>query len=401
MLDLTKIIRPNILSLVPYKCARDDFKEGILLDANENTHGSALEEISQKERSLELNRYPDPHQLVLKQQIVEFRNEKPNKNVEEFDKNKLKVENLCLGVGSDESIDALLRCTCIPGKDKLLICTPTYGMYSICARVNDVEVVEIPLTLPDFQLDMDAIKQIIQNDENIKLIYLTSPGNPTGKLLETSDIIELLIFIENTSWNGLLIVDEAYIDFTETLADTHSESMSTLVNQYPNLVVLQTLSKSFGLAGIRLGITYSSAGVSRYLNSLKYPYNISSLAGDIAIRATSPAGIKTMRSLVSKIISERENMLKRLSNIEGVGRNIGGMDSNFLLVEMLDKEGNPSNEVAFEVYNKMARVNNVVIRFRGRELNCTGSLRISIGNKEENEILLAKLELCLKEIRSS
>lgn len=401
MLDLTKIIRPNILSLVPYKCARDDFKEGILLDANENTHGSALEEISQKERSLDLHRYLDPHQVVLKQQIVDFRNEKPNKNVEKFDENKLKVENLCLGVGSDESIDALFRCTCTPGQDKLLICTPTYGMYSICARVNDVEVVEVPLTLPEFQLDVDAIKQKIQSEDHIKLIYLTSPGNPTGKLLKTSDIIELLNFIEKTSWNGLLIVDEAYIDFTEAPDDTHSESMSTLVNQFPNLVVLQTLSKSFGLAGIRLGITYSSAGVSRYLNSLKYPYNISSLAGDIALRATSPAGIKTMRSLVLKIISERENILERLSRIEGVGRNIGGVDSNFLLVEILDKEGNPSNEVALEVYNKMAHLNNVVVRFRGREPNCTGSLRISIGNKEENEILLTKLELCLKEIRSS
>lgn len=397
--DLQLLVRENIRTLEPYRCARDDFKEGILLDANENTHGPALSSISTWEDELELNRYPDPHQIELKQQIIDFRNAKPNVYVDDPDKTKLTPENLCLGVGSDESIDLLIRCVCNPSKDKLLICPPTYGMYNICATVNDVEIVKVPLSTPDFQVDKEAVLNTVTKDPSIKLIYLTSPGNPTAKLIDVENIISLLRAAAK-QWNGVIVVDEAYIDFTSSPDPAKSQSMSTLVNQFPNLVVMQTLSKSFGLAGIRLGITYCSTDLSRYLNSMKYPYNISSLTAAIASRSIHPErGLKVMQEYVSNIINERALVLKALQQIPGVGKNIGGLDANFILVEILDKQGVPSNEVAEKLYNKLAVENGVVVRFRGRELNCTGCLRVSIGTKEENKILVDKFSQCLALLR--
>lgn len=398
MFELKSLVRPNILTLEPYRCARDDFKTGILLDANENTHGPALKDVSNEEETLELNRYPDPHQIDLKEQIIAFRNEKPNKFLKDYNQDKLTPENLCLGVGSDESIDLLLRCVCVPGKDKLLICPPTYGMYSICATVNDVALTKVPLEYPSFQVDIDGILNKVTKDRSIKLAYLTSPGNPTGKLLKVSDIVQL-VESAASKWNGLIVVDEAYIDFTTSEADTASESMTTLVNQYPNLVVLQTLSKSFGLAGIRLGITFANPELSKYLNAMKYPYNISSLTANIALRATSiDSGLKIMSKYVLSIITQRNLLMDGLQKIDGVGRSIGGLDSNFVLVEILDKNKEPSNETAKALYNKLAVSNEVVVRFRGNELNCTGALRISVGTADENKILLEKLQKCLQEV---
>lgn len=394
--DLQTLIRPNIAGLEPYRCARDDFKEGILLDANENTHGPALRQLSEWEEALELNRYPDPHQIALKKQIVDFRNQAPNRY---FDgASALAPENLCLGVGSDESIDLLLRCVCVPGKDKLLVCPPTYGMYSICAKVNDVSLVNVPLLVPDFQLDVPKIVETVAADPNIKLIYVTSPGNPTAKLLNVDDIVVLLKQAAE-KWNGLVVVDEAYIDFSPN-ENGFSQSVSTLVNQFPNLVVFQTLSKSFGLAGIRLGITFCSAQLSRYLNAMKYPYNISSLTSAIATRSTDEThGLSVMRQYVDLIIEQREVVLAELQKLPGVGRNLGGLNANFILLEFLDKAGNPSNEVAKAVYNNLAVHNGVVVRFRGSELNCTGALRISIGKAEENATMIQRLAKCLEEAR--
>lgn len=394
--DIKKTLRPNILKLEPYRCARDDYKEGILLDANENTYGVSVEQLSAHEHGLELNRYPDPHQIELKKQILAFRNKNPNRFVKK-ETPLLEADNLCLGVGSDESIDLLLRCVCTPGKDKLLICPPTYGMYSVCATVNDVELVKVSLTVPDFQTDNEKIVSTIEADSNIKLVYLTSPGNPTGKLIEPKRIIGLLEKLAN--WNGFLVVDEAYIDFTQLDPETStSQSMSTLVNQYPNLVVMQTLSKSFGLAGIRLGVTYCSKELSYYLNSMKYPYNISSLTSDIATRATSAAGLKIMNDTAKLIISQREYLLEQLQKLPGIGRNVGGLDSNFLLLEVLDKSGAPSNDVAKKLYQRLAQTHQVVVRFRGTELNCTGALRVTVGTPAENETLLKKFSACFEEI---
>lgn len=397
--DLQLLVRENIRTLEPYRCARDDFKEGILLDANENTHGPALSSISAWEDGLELNRYPDPHQIELKQQLIDFRSAKPNAYFEDSEKNRLIPENLCLGVGSDESIDLLIRCVCNPSKDKLLICPPTYGMYNICATVNDVEIVKVPLTIPDFQVDQEAVLDTVTRDPSIKLIYLTSPGNPTAKMMNVEKIISLLKAAAE-KWNGLIVVDEAYVDFTSSTDPTKSQSMSTLVNQFPNLVVMQTLSKSFGLAGIRLGITFASTGLSRYLNSMKYPYNISSLTAAIASRSIHPEqGLKVMQQYVTNIIDQRSVVLAELQKIPGVGKNIGGLDANFILLEILDKDGSPSNVVAEKLYNKLAVENGVVVRFRGREQNCTGCLRVSIGTKEENMILVEKFAQCLGSLR--
>lgn len=273
----------------------------------------------------------------------------------------------------------------------MLICPPTYGMYSICATVNDVAIEKLPLTIPDFQIDIEGILARVKSDKNIKLLYLTSPGNPTGKLINVDSIIKLLDELLKT-WQGLIVVDEAYIDFTDA-----GSSMCTLVNQYPNLVVLQTLSKSFGLAGIRLGITYSSKELSKYLNAMKYPYNISSLTSNIALKATSQ-GLSVMENYVFKIIKQRGWVLEKLLSLKYVGRNIGGLDSNFILIEILDKSGKPSNEVAKKLYNTLATDNSVVVRFRGTELNCTGGLRISIGTEEENKQLVTKFEAVLNEI---
>lgn len=392
MFNLKTIVRPNILDLEPYRCARDDFKTGVLLDANENTHGPALDEYSSLEDQLELNRYPDPHQKELKQQIVDLRTSKPNKLFN--GKDPITTENLCLGVGSDESIDLLLRCVCTPAKDKLLVCPPTYGMYSLCAKVNDVELVKVPLQYPSFDVDVEAVLSALAED--VKLVYLTSPGNPTAKLISVDLVVELLEKAAQ-KWNGIIVVDEAYIDFTVSDGPA-SQSVSTLVNQYPNLVVFQTLSKSFGLAGIRLGVTFANTELSGYLNNMKYPYNISSLTSNVALRATSAEGLKVMDKFVASINEQRLWVWEQLQKIKGIGRNIGGLDANFLLVELVDSEGNPSQEIAFKAYNRLAIDNQVVVRFRGKELNCNGALRISIGTPEENRILIDKFEKVLGEL---
>ena len=398
MFDPKSPIRANILGLEPYRCARDDFKEGVLLDANENTLGPALVGPTEEEELLALNRYPDPHQSELKQQIVDFRNANPNAALdsEETEDLKLTPANLVLGVGSDESIDMLIRCCCQPAKEKILICPPTYGMYLICAIVNDVEVVKVPLLAPSFQLDVQAVIEKVRVDPLIKLLYLTSPGNPTGKLLDVKDVIDV---VEQTLkfWKGYVIVDEAYIDFTE-IKDGKGESTATLVNKYQNLVTLQTLSKSFGLAGIRLGVTFANETLSKYLNSMKYPYNISSLTSNVAIRATGE-GLNQMKKFVDNIVTQRAVVLDELTKTDGIGRNLGGLDLNFLLLEILDKHGNPSNAVAQELYTRLAVENKVVVRFRGKELNCEGCLRMTIGTAEENAQLVRVIQQVLPELR--
>lgn len=384
--DLAKIARPNVLGLEPYRCARDDFKEGILLDANENTHGASVSDMTDYERGLELNRYPDPHQIQLKKQICDYRNS-------QREGGNLAPENLCLGVGSDESIDALMRCCITPGVEKMIICPPTYGMYSVCAVVNDVGLVKVPLNLDTFDIDPSAILAALEKDQSIKLVYVTSPGNPTGKKIDEGLLLELLQGVDKLQWNGLVVIDEAYIDFAPK-----GSSVCTLVNQYPNLVVFQTLSKAFGLAGIRLGITFADKRVSRLMNSMKYPYNISNLASDVAIRATTKESLEQMEAKVASIIEQRGIVLSKLQALSNIGRNLGGLDSNFILLEVLDKEGKPSNDVAYDVYNKLASERNVVVRFRGKELGCNGCLRVTIGTKEENEKLVEQFESVLDEV---
>jgi histidinol-phosphate aminotransferase len=390
--DITKIARPNILKLEPYRCARDDFKEGILLDANENTHGPSFIEMSEAERQLDLNRYPDPHQQELKEQICEFRN-KERSDIE--DTLKLDAENLCLGVGSDESIDALMRCFIAPGKEKMILCPPTYGMYSICGVVNEVGIVKVPLDLETFDIIPENILKAIKEDPTIKLVYITSPGNPTAKKVNEEKLMELIKAIEDESLNVVIVLDEAYIDFAPV-----GSSVCTLVNKHPNLIVLQTLSKAFALAGIRLGITYSNKQISRLLNSMKYPYNISNLTSDVALRATKESSLIETRAKIDKIIKQRAIVLEKLLALKYVGKNRGGLDANFILIEILNKELKPDNEIANKLYMTLATQNKIVVRFRGNELGCTGCLRVSIGTSEENAVLLETFTKVLNRINA-
>ena len=299
-----------------------------------------------------------------------------------------------MGVGSDEAIDALLRAFCVPGKDKILVCPPTYGMYSVSAQVNDVALVKVPLQTPGFQLDVPAITSALSNDPSIKLAYFCSPGNPTGALLKKEDVQPIL---EHESWNGVVVLDEAYIDFAPD-----GSSLAEWVAEWPNLVVMQTLSKGFGLAGIRLGAVFTDPAIARILNSLKAPYNISNPTSQLARAALDPKHLEVMYKNRDILLVQRDRMLKELPKIPGVGKFIGGEESNFLLFEMLDapadKGGKPSNETALAVYEGLAEEKGVVVRFRGKEYGCLGCLRITVGSEKEVDRFLEEIRAVLENI---
>ncbi|KAI1931803.1 histidinol-phosphate transaminase [Ophidiomyces ophidiicola] len=401
--DLTKCARPNILQLEPYRCARDDYKDdgtNILLDANENAYGPGLaiksdgnlEGVTTNKNAPELDflglhRYPDPHQFDLKKRLCNLR------NAHIHTQKDINPSNLFVGVGSDEAIDALLRCFCTPGKDKILTCPPTYGMYAVSAQVNDIGIVKVPLDVENgFQLRPDAINAALAEEKDIKLVYICSPGNPTANLIKKDDIRKVL---EHPTWNGVVVVDEAYIDFAP-----EGSSLAEWVAEWPNLVVMQTLSKAFGLAGIRLGVAFTSPEIARLLNSLKAPYNISSPTSALAQAALAPENLAVMRSNREKILVQRNRLLEELPKIPGVGRFLGGNDSNYLLVEILDKpaqqQGAPCNEAALSAYKSLAESKGVVVRFRGKEHGCEGCLRITVGTEAEVSRFLIELETVLK-----
>ncbi|KAJ5682636.1 Aminotransferase class I/classII [Penicillium macrosclerotiorum] len=405
--DLQKCARPNILQLQPYRCARDDYKDdgtNVLLDANENAYGPGLalnsEGALQTPQTggatgaskpeidfLGLNRYPDPHQIELKQLFCNLR------NTHHHTQKTLRPENMFVGVGSDEAIDALLRCFCVPGKDKILTCPPTYGMYSVSAQVNDIEIVKVPLDVTNgFHLQPEKVNEALSADSSIKLAYICSPGNPTANLIRKADIQKVL---EHPTWNGVVVVDEAYIDFAHEGA-----SLAEWVTEWPNLVVMQTLSKAFGLAGIRLGVAYSSPEIALLLNSLKAPYNISSPTSALATAALTAPNMAVMRQYRDQIVTQRDRLLRELPQIPGVGRFLGGHDSNFLLVEMLDAEGRPSNVTALAAYEAMAEKRGVVVRFRGKEYGCEGCLRITVGTEAEVTKFLQELRTVLAGIHA-
>ena len=307
----------------------------------------------------------------------------------------------------------MLRCFCRPGHDKILICPPTYGMYSVSAHVNDLSVVRVPLDEEDgFVLRPAAVKAALSEDPSIKVVYLCSPGNPTGRLISGCSLEEVL---QHPSWNGVVVLDEAYVDFSAP-----GSSLAQLVLDHPNLIVMQTLSKAFGLAGIRLGVAITSPPVARLLNNLKAPYNVSSITSALATAAFSPAHLATTKRYRAAILAQRDRLVEELPRIPGIGRFRGGLDANFVLVEMLscpsaaapdnvanhnnDNNNNsknnnsPSNAIALAVYTILAEKKGVVVRFRGKEHGCDGCLRITVGTADEVTMLLREIRTALEDV---
>ncbi|KZS97227.1 histidinol-phosphate aminotransferase [Sistotremastrum niveocremeum HHB9708] len=390
--NIEAVIRPNILALHPYRCARDDYQSGILLDANENSLGHSIASTKANGSaahespidaflSQDLHRYPDPAQLEIKSRIADLRG-LPG------------TDHVFLGVGSDEVIDLLMRICCKPEQESVLLTPPTYGMYAVCAQVNDVKVVKVPLDVEagKFALRTEEVKKAIASDPSIKLIFLCSPGNPTGTLIDLADVKALLDFPE---FKGIVIVDEAYIDFAP-----EGSSAVSLVKDYANLCVLQTLSKSFGLAAIRLGVAIAQPPLIQVLTNTKAPYNISTPTASLALSALSPSSLLIMRSKISTIQQSRNHLISSLASISslGLGSPIGSNHANFVMIPILDRAcTKPDNERAKAAYIKMAETKGVVVRYRGSELGCEGCLRITIGTDEENKAVVERLAEVLKE----
>ena len=271
-------------------------------------------------------------------------------------------------------------------------------MYAVSADVNDIEIVQVPLNPDDgFSLQTQQTIEQLSADPLVKMVYICSPGNPTAGLIRKQDIQQIL---EHPTWNGIVVVDEAYIDFSPD-----GSSLAEWVLEWPNLVVMQTLSKAFGLAGIRLGVAFSSPEIATLLNNMKAPYNISNPTSTIAIAALQEENLAIMRQNREKIIRQRERLLQELPRIPGVGRFRGGTDSNFLLVEILGKPrengGRPDNVMALNVYETMAGQRGVVVRFRGKEHGCNGCLRITVGTEKEVDRFLEELRSVLVQIYSA
>jgi len=335
--EIAKLVRKNILSLKPYSSARDEFSgsDGVFLDANENPFG-------------ELNRYPDPHQKELKTKLSEIKS--------------VPVESIFVGNGSDEVIDLTFRIFCNPGKDKALIFTPTYGMYEVSAEINNVELIKVPLT-ESFQIDFDALENYL-DDVTLKLIFVCSPNNPTANSLEN---IEQVL----QKFKGIVIVDEAYIDFSK------AGSLLTKIEQYPNLIVMQTFSKAWGLAAARVGMAYSNDLIISLYNKVKPPYNVSGPNQKAALKALeNVAEFKKRKAIILEQRTWLENQLSGLA----VVIKIYPSDANFLLVEMAD---------ANRIYNEL--VNQKVIT-RNRHSVIANCLRITVGSPEENQKLIVALK---------
>lgn len=343
--DIDSFVRPNIRELTPYRSARDDFDKGLLMDANENSYGSPIQ------NELKLNRYPSPSHDQLRQRIASYR--------------QVDLENVFIGVGSDEPIDLLIRIFCEPGKDSIVTTPPTYGMYGVAARINNVEIEEVLL---DEEFQPDAKKILARTGDNHKILFLCSPNNPTANDLDRTEILKLIELFQ-----GIVVVDEAYIDFSR------QESMAELVQQYPNLVVLQTLSKSFGLAGIRLGIALASPEIIQYLMKIKAPYNVNKLTADTALKAFEHLDLVNFN--IDKIREERELLMEELRHAPTV-ETVYRSDANFILFRI---------ENAYEIYQKLAK-KGVIIRYRGNEPGCENCLRVTVGLPDENDRFLKALK---------
>lgn len=339
--DIKKLVRPNIESLKPYSSAKDEFngEAKILLDANENSLGSPL--------TIWYNRYPDPMQNQIKDKLAFIK--------------KVPASQIFIGNGSDECIDLLYRSFCEPGKDNIIICPPTYGMYEVSANINNVEIRNAPL-LPDFQLNLAHIEQLI--DAQTKIIWICSPNNPTGNSIPILDIETVL-----NNFNGLVVVDEAYINFSP-----QKSWVQTLVD-YPNLVVLQTLSKAWGLAGLRIGICFANEPVIRYLNKVKPPYNINLASQQLAIKALDEVG--QVNDMIQHLVEMRVALAEVLLSMPGI-LHVYPSDTNFLLVKVQN---------ATDLYQFLL-TKGIVVRDRSKVEFCEDCLRITIGTESENTQLV-------------
>ncbi len=342
--NLNNLVRENIKSLKPYSSARHEFtgKASVFLDANENAFGSPLEE--------NFNRYPDPLQWQVKFQLARIKG--------------VPAENIFIGNGSDEVIDLAYRIFCNPKKDNVIVCPPTYGMYQVSADINDVPVKKVPLT-KEFQLDVDGILNAI--DTNTKLLFICSPNNPTGNNMNRSDVETVL-----NNFKGIVIIDEAYINYSR------QKTFIQELTEYPNLIVMQTLSKAWGLAALRMGIAFASMDIIDLFNKVKPPYNINEASQQLAVEGLQ--NTQQVNDWIKTVVHEKENIITGLSRLPFV-KHIYPSDANFILVKVTDADA---------VYNFLAQ-SGIVIRNRTKEVMCENCVRITIGTEAENKLLIQTL----------
>ena len=342
-MDLNNLIRKNIQQMKAYSSARDEYKEFqadmVFLDANENPFDNSL------------NRYPDPQQAALKALIS--------------DQKEVALDQILLGNGSDEVLDLIFRAFCEPNSDNILTLPPTYGMYDVLANLNAIENIQVPLS-SDFQIEVDLVIENIK--PNTKLLFICSPNNPSGNTVDRSAIERLL-----KAFNGLIVIDEAYIDFTE------ETSWTQFLNVYPNLIVVQTLSKAYGLAGIRLGICYASKEIIAVLNKIKTPYNVNTLSQEAAVKALHNKDV--VSDQIASILNERIRLKKALTAYSFI-KKIYPSEANFFLIKVDD---------ANKRYDELIK-NGIVVRNRSSQLHCDNCLRITVGSPSENTQLLTLLK---------
>ncbi len=342
--NLDTLVRDNVKKMTAYSSARHEFSgnASIFLDANENSFGSPLPD--------NFNRYPDPLQMEAKEKLSKIKGVPP--------------QNIFLGNGSDEAIDLLYRIFCEPGRDNALIFPPTYGMYEVCAEMNDVKVKKINLT-KDYQLDIEKIENAI--DSFTKLIFICSPNNPTGNSINRVDV-EILL----NNFNGIVVIDEAYINYAK------QKSFITELTEYPNLVVMQTLSKAWGLAGLRLGMAFASQPIIDLMNKVKYPYNINTATQLLVLEALD--NVAWVNDHINKTVNERESLKKVLLSLS-ITEVVYPSEANFLLVKMKN---------APDVYHQLVE-KEIIVRDRSKVILCDNCLRITVGTESENKKLIEVL----------
>ncbi len=339
------LLRENIKRLVPYSSARDEYQgeASIFLDANENAFGSPLDQ--------QFNRYPDPLQYDLKKRITEIKGVPPR--------------NIFVGNGSDEAIDILFRSFCNPGVDNVILVPPTYGMYEVSANINDIQARKVNLT-EDYQLNLEGIAEAI--DKNTKLIFICSPNNPTGNSINRDDIQTLL-----ANFNGIVVVDEAYINFSR------QKSFIQELTECANLVVMQTLSKAWGLAGLRVGMAFASEEIIEVMNKVKPPYNVNESSQQLALAALANVG--QVNEWIKETLAQRDRLVLQLKDFEFVV-DIYPSDANFILVKTTNANG---------IYDYLVK-QGIIVRNRSKVELCEGCLRITVGTPDENTILLEALQ---------